>query len=382
MPAATTPVEGVYEKNPGSGVWYVRYRLNGKLVRKSIGKQRAAIDYHRKVKVLIRSGEGFVPATAKGSPKTDTQLAKASAVGSGGVTVSELCDDLLSHIASRPDAYRDQLNPPRRIEAIRSKFGSREATSIRPFEISDWLDSMKRKPATLNKMKSTISTLYQHGKHRDKVKVNPARDVKQRNVGGGVIRFLTPEEETRLRNVLSAQMENKNELWQYKEAQVRHRICELDVALGTGMRKGEQYGLRWRDVDFENRQIVLRDTKNGSDRIVYMIDDVFAAFETLRALALGRCEKGQDIKPEDSVFAIDGNKKWWGTALVEAKITNMRWHDLRHTFCSRLAQNGASLKIIQEAAGHKTIQMSARYAHMDQSNLRSAMAVLNRNRNA
>jgi len=148
------------------------------------------------------------------------------------------------------------------------------------------------------------------------------------------------------------------------------------------MRKGEQYGLRWRDVDFENRQIVLRDTKNGSDRIVYMIDDVFAAFETLRALALGRCEKGQDIKPEDSVFAIDGNKKWWGTALVEAKITNMRWHDLRHTFCSRLAQNGASLKIIQEAAGHKTIQMSARYAHMDQSNLRSAMAVLNRNRNA
>jgi len=227
MPAATTPVEGVYEKNPGSGVWYVRYRLNGKLVRKSIGKQRAAIDYHRKVKVLIRSGEGFVPATAKGSPKTDTQLAKASAVGSGGVTVSELCDDLLSHIASRPDAYRDQLNPPRRIEAIRSKFGSREATSIRPFEISDWLDSMKRKPATLNKMKSTISTLYQHGKHRDKVKVNPARDVKQRNVGGGVIRFLTPEEETRLRNVLSAQMENKNELWQYKEAQVRHRILRI-----------------------------------------------------------------------------------------------------------------------------------------------------------
>jgi site-specific recombinase XerD len=53
---------------------------------------------------------------------------------------------------------------------------------------------------------------------------------------------------------------------------------------------------------------------------------------------------------------------------------------LRHTFCSRLSQNGASLKIIQEAAGHKTIAMAARYAHMDQSSLRSAMAVLNRSK--
>jgi len=78
MPAPIVPVEGVYEKNPGSGKWYVRYRLKGKLVRKAIGKRQAAIDYHRKVKVLIRSGAGFVPATAKDSPKSDTQLAKAS----------------------------------------------------------------------------------------------------------------------------------------------------------------------------------------------------------------------------------------------------------------------------------------------------------------
>jgi integrase len=54
---------------------------------------------------------------------------------------------------------------------------------------------------------------------------------------------------------------------------VRHRICELDVALGTGMRKGEQYGLKWSDVDVDQRVITLRDTKNGEIRLVYMIDD-------------------------------------------------------------------------------------------------------------
>lgn len=78
------------------------------------------------------------------------------------------------------------------------------------------------------------------------------------------------------------------------------------------------------------------------------------------------------------MFAIGDNKKWWAVALAEAKIYDLRWHDLRHTFCSRLAQNGASLKIIQEAAGHQTIAMAARYAHMDQTSLRAAMTVLNR----
>jgi len=63
--------------------------------------------------------------------------------------------------------------------------------------------------------------------------------------------------------------------------------------------------------------------------------------------------------------------------LKEAKIKNFKWHDLRHTFCSRLTQSGAGLKVIQEAAGHKSISMSARYAHLDQTTLRNAMAVLN-----
>lgn len=377
MARELVPVEGVYEKVPDSGVWYVRYRLNGRLVRKAMGKRQAAIDYIRTVKVLIRTGEGHVPATAKETPKTDRQLAKA-ALAREGVTMSELCDDLLKHIQSRPAFYKDQRNPPARIETIRLKFGERSAASIRPYEVSDWLDSMGKKPATLNRMKAMLSAVYQLGKHRDKVKVNPARDVKQRNVGAGVIRFLTQEEEARLRGVLIGHIETKKHLAQYQEPLVRHRLCELDVALGTGMRKGEQYGLKWKDVDLAQGVITLRDTKNGHARLVYMIDDVVTALKTLKKLKLNRREGRQHPTPEDSVFAIGDNKKWWIAALKEAEIENFRWHDLRHTFCSRLAQQGSSLKIIQEAAGHKTIAMSARYAHMDQSSLRSAMAALNR----
>ena len=109
-----------------------------------------------------------------------------------------------------------------------------------------------------------------------------------------------------------------------------------------------------------------------------MIDDVMASFELLRELNLGRRAGRNDPAPVGTVFAIGDNKKSWAQALRDAKIENFRWHDLRHTFCSRLAQKGVSLKVIQEAAVHKTISMSARYAHMDQTSLRSALAVLNR----
>jgi integrase len=147
------------------------------------------------------------------------------------------------------------------------------------------------------------------------------------------------------------------------------------------MRKGEQYGLTWGDLDFKLRVITLRDTKNGSSRTVPMIDDVLNAFRKLRTMALERKDRAinqPNNAPEDVVFAIGDNKKWWEAALKEPKIKNFRWHDLRHTFCSRLAQRGVSLKVIQEAAGHKTIAMSARYAHMDHTTLHNAMAVLNR----
>lgn len=97
-----------------------------------------------------------------------------------------------------------------------------------------------------------------------------------------------------------------------------------------------------------------------------MIEDVFLAFRELEKLALERKDRAIDRPngaPEDVVFGIGDSKRWWEAVLKQARVKNFRWHDLRHTFCSRLAQAGVSLKVIQEAAGHKTIAMSARYAH-------------------
>jgi integrase len=381
-------VAGVYEKYPGSGDWYIQYRLTaepgqkqGKLVRKMIGTRQQAIDYLNKVKHIRASGEGFVPSSARQVART---FAEESVVVDA-VIFGTLCDGLRDHIRKNPTEYKDQRNPPQRIELIKKEFGHRQANSIKPYEISDWLSGLDLAPATRNRYKAVVSAIFRYGKERDKVQINPARDVKQARVNNGVIRFLTTAEEERLRTVLQSDVDACGPKNQQRRKHLLHGIHELTVGIGTGMRKSEQYDLRWPDVDFQRREITARDTKNGTTRIVPMIDDVYDAMKALKKMPLPRKQRSSGIPnstPNDAVFSVGDNKKWFGTALRRAKIKNFRWHDLRHTFCSRLAQSGASLKVIQEAAGHKTIQMAARYSHMDRSTMREAMMVLNRKKTA
>jgi integrase len=160
-------------------------------------------------------------------------------------------------------------------------------------------------------------------------------------------------------------------------------LLEFEVSLKSGMRRAEQYNLRWGDVDFERRIMRLRKTKNGKPRNAFIIEDVAKALEQLRDLGLQRRDRSgtqPNQSPQDVVFAKADNKKWWLAALEEAKIKNYRWHDNRHTFCSRLVQAGVHLKVVQEAAGHASIASTIRYAHFAPSQVVDAMAVLNTKR--
>jgi integrase len=383
---------GLYERN---GYWYARYKVKGVGVKKSFGPNKTgmkkAIAHLATIQKIRDDREGYIPRTAKEKPQTANDL-RATPVIIGSVTVGELCDDLLRHIQRNPKEYKDQRNPVYRIGLIKQEFGDRIATSIRPPELADWLDSVKNDktgkplaPASRNRLKVTLSSMYRYGKERDKIQVNPARDVKQKKIGHGVIRFLRDEEEQKIRKVLQNAVDACPTLNKQMRKRLEHRIHELTISLGTGMRKGEQYGLQRPDVDLEHRRISVRETKNGEVRHIPMNDDVYGAFKALLAMHLSRKNRAGDMpnqSPSDSIFGIGDNKKWWIETLKKAKVKNYRWHDNRHTFCSRLAQAGVPLKTIQELAGHKTIQMTARYAHMDQRHLESAVSFLNRNRAA
>jgi site-specific recombinase XerD len=69
-------------------------------------------------------------------------------------------------------------------------------------------------------------------------------------------------------------------------------------------------------------------------------------------------------------------REWFNKVMADAKIQNFRWHDLRHTFASRLVMAGANLRAVQTLLGHKRMETTLRYSHLGESHLRDAVELL------
>jgi integrase len=134
--------------------------------------------------------------------------------------------------------------------------------------------------------------------------------------------------------------------------------------------------LTWADVDFRRQTITVRAAyvKNGEARSVPM---TVVLTETLKASRI-------NAAPTAPVFLTRKGKPYrdistaFGTALRRAVITDFTFHDLRHTFASRLVMGGVDLTTVKELMGHKHIAMTLRYAHLAPGHKRSAIAVLDR----
>jgi len=140
------------------------------------------------------------------------------------------------------------------------------------------------------------------------------------------------------------------------------------------MRRSEQFSLEWSQTDLKARRIHLLKTKNGSDRVIPLNSVAVAALERQREVSRdsARVFVTDDGKP----FIRKPIRRWFEEAVAKAEIKDFSWHCLRHTFCSRLVMAGVPLKTVQELMGHKTIQMTARYAHLSPGHLQNAVELL------
>ena len=144
------------------------------------------------------------------------------------------------------------------------------------------------------------------------------------------------------------------------------------TALNTGMRKSEILHLTWDRVDLKNRLILLDKTKNGERREVPINNTLFQTLSGLtRHLKCGYIFYNPDtLKPYYDL------KKSFGKALKKAHILDFRFHDLRHTFASRLVMKGVDLTTVKELLGHKSITMTLRYSHLASAHIQNAVKAL------
>ena len=318
---------GVFEKEPGSDIWWIRFKADGVEHLEKVGRRGDAIKLYKIRKADILRGVKM-PANMKDKGVKFSVLAQ------------EAIDWYINH------ERRDIRNFKGRMKFILETFADWVADEIKPSDIDGWISSHDWSPATKNRYKNVFGKTYKIALADGKVTSNPARLVEQRAENNARIRFLSEDEEKRLREAIKRRFPT--------------HMPEFDVALHTGMRKSEQFSLEWPQVSLSRKRIRLERTKNGSDRDIPLNKTCQKVFEALHAT---RPHSGRIFL---SRYGRDLNdpRAWFELALEEARVKNFRWHDLRHTFISRLIMKDVNLRTVQELAGHKTISMTTRYAHL------------------
>ena len=148
------------------------------------------------------------------------------------------------------------------------------------------------------------------------------------------------------------------------------------VSIATGVRKGELLRLAWSDVDMPRATVRIMESKNGAARSVHLPAAAAAVLKDLKAAPVVSA-KHVFVTPKGRAVTWQWLDKAWRKVRTAAKLTDFRWHDLRHTAASYLAQSGASLLEVGNVLGHKSAGVTMRYAHLVAGQALPAHAGLN-----
>lgn len=346
----------------GNAVFHVRVRLRGHPTQTcTFARLTDAREWGKQTEAAIREGRYFKTTEAKKH------------------TVAEMIDRYLKTIQQRkPHRYEDVkpylfwwhdqigaylLSDVTKPLIIEKRDILVQGNVINKKLIKSTREPKLRAPATANRYMVVLSTAFTMAVNEwEWLTDHPMRGIARLPEPRGRVRFLDDDERTRL-------------LLACREINSPHLHFLVVLALSTGARHGELIKLRWRDVDFKRNVIVLHDTKNKERRVLPLAH---------HALEMIQQRYRERTLATDLVFPspYDPKRPWesqssWKAALAKAKITDFRFHDLRHSAASYLAMNGASLAEIAEVLGHKTLAMVKRYAHLSEAHTAKVVEKMN-----
>ena len=256
---------------------------------------------------------------------------------------------------------RDRRNYERHIDFWIDRVGGYKISALPRSLIVEIRDEMaqSRQPATVNRYLATLRHAFNLAvTDWEWANKNPLQRIMLTEARGRD-RHLSDKEITAL-------------LGAAKTSDHPHLYAMVLIAITTGARRGEITGLRWGDVDLGKGRALLQQTKNTDKRTLALVPQVTAE--------LKKIQKVRRID-SDLIFENPNNGKrtyqdiemYWREARTKAKLEDFRFHDLRHTFASRMAMDGRSLAEIAAALGHRTLAMVQRYAHLTDSHVQAAM---------
>ena len=229
-----------------------------------------------------------------------------------------------------------------------SSVGNKLIFEITSVEIKSTLDDLSNhlSNATVNRYKAAISVVFSYACREYGLLNNPVKNIRSKPENNERIRFLSDDERTRLFKACRASQWSKLHLL-------------VLMAITTGARKSELLNLTFNDIDFDRQTAYVQTSKNGQPRVLPLTHKVITELNKFSNQEVSLIFNSE-LKPDRPMCF----NKQWKKALTQAEITDFRYHDLRHSCASLLAQSGASLLEIAEVLGHKQIQVTKRYAHL------------------
>lgn len=278
------------------------------------------------------------------------------------------------HTVRVQQVYKHNLN-----DIILPEWGNYRLQDVKPIAVERWLDKMPYAPATKTKVKGVFGTLFRHGMRYQWASTNPIALVRSSSKRVDAPDILTPVE---IRGILG-------------ELSEPARTVTMLAAI-TGMRRGELFGLKWEDLDFERRtfRIVrsLVDQIEGKPKTETSRKPLPMSSELVEALTAWQKQTSY-AKPSDWVFASPqsfGKLPYWPDMLLRRHILpaakrlgiqkRIGWHTFRRTAASLLMSSGAGVKATQELMRHATaditLELYAQAVTEDKREAQNALAAL------
>lgn len=238
-------------------------------------------------------------------------------------------------------------------------------------------------PATVNRDLARIKAALSVAVQWKMLAANPLLGVKRIKQGiEDRVRYLSKPEERALRTALDkreAQFSMRRQsgnAWRSERGRdvlasitgyCDHIMPMTLIALNTGLRRGEITQLTWADVNLPGKIVTVRAgyAKSGKARHL-----------PLNSEAVDVLKRWKKQEPDGRLFKLICTTKAWGRLMEAAKLENFRFHDLRHTFASKLVMAGVDLNTVRELLGHGDIAMTMRYAHLAPEHKAAAVEML------
>ena len=331
----------VFQKG-NNGKWYYRFQLNGKEFYKACKgatNAKEAKQYEAIVKAELMKGNLGIIGTKK---KT---------ILKEGIELYLDYSRTNKKSTDNDNAYTEAFYKYFKSSAILE-----DITPAVIEEFKNWLLKKNLIKSTVNRYLQALSKMFNVCIDNELLLINPMKKVKLLKPDNHTIRFLDRAEEKTFNKFLPkfyfADFQNKT-----------GSLLKLIVkfALRTGARKEEILSLKWSNIDFNKNTIELLHTKSGKKRIIPLA-------KSLKKMLL----KLKEYNNSEYVFInpTTGNryvdiKKSFNNAVKKSELKKFRFHDLRHTFATRLIEKGVDIVVVKELLGHASITTTMIYVHSD-----------------